>query len=118
MKLEVFSNPEKVIFIDAEVCELSKHDRLIRAGKGSGVFLLCAAAILPIPVVHLLGVPLSLLLAGFTGIRRSLQKIQIKKTTVECPECKHGQLVDTYLTEWPLRLHCGNCRAQFLARPN
>lgn len=62
MNLKVFANPENTKNIEAEVSG---------AGKGSSVFLLCAVAVLPIPVVHLFGVPISLLLAGFTGIRRS-----------------------------------------------
>src|SRR4051812_3647482 len=117
MKLEVFSDPEKIKNVEAEVRELSKPDRLARAGKGSGIFLLCAAAVLPIPVVHLFGVPLSLLLAAFTGIRRSIQKIEIKNTNIACPNCSERQQINTYLVEWPLRLYCSHCRTQFLVRP-
>jgi hypothetical protein len=118
MKLDVFADPEKVTNVEAQVRELSKPDRLLRAGKGGGVFLLCAAAVLPIPVVHLIGVPISLMLAGFTAIRRGLQKIEIKESVIQCPSCGQKHTVNTYWAEWPLRLHCGQCRSQFLARPS
>jgi DNA-directed RNA polymerase subunit RPC12/RpoP len=117
MQVHVFNDPDKIFDYDVDVKELTKKDRTLRAAKGSGMFLGMAVVVAPIPVLHLFLIPLSLMLSIFTGARRMLQKIEIKDSEVLCPQCKTQHKLNMFFTEWPLRVHCPNCRTQFLVKP-
>lgn len=117
MKIEVFSNPEEISVKDFEVVELSFNTRLLRASKLAGMFFGGALISAPIPVVHLIMVPLCLLLAVVTGIWRLRQKIQVHAPDLRCPNCQTPQALVSAIAEWPYRGHCPQCRAQFTVRP-
>jgi hypothetical protein len=117
LKVQIFSTPDQIFEKDIEVIEMPLKDRLKRGGKGGGAFFLAAICCAPIPVVHLVLVPLCLFFAVFMLVFRSRQKVEIKAPDLACPSCKAPQALDTFIIAWPYRGYCSSCRAQFMVRP-
>lgn len=117
MKIEVFSNPDQIFEKDFEVHQLTFKQRLLRSAKMGSMFVGGALLCAPIPVVHLVLVPLCLLLSVITGVWKLRQKFEVKAPDLKCPKCGAPQGLSTGLVEWPFHGYCAECRTQFIVRP-
>ena len=90
---------------------LSPRQRLGRAAAMAGLGLAAALIALPIPLVHFVLVPGSLLLGGILGAMRLSQRQIFRSAEGPCPFCgtrqKLGLAGKTF--RLPRRLHCGSC---------
>lgn len=117
MKLEIFSDPDKIFEEDHEVHELTFKQRVMASFKMAGMFFAGALLALPIPVVHLIMVPLCLFLGVASGIWKLRQKIEVSAPELKCPSCKAPHPLQSGLVTWPYRGYCSQCRSQFIVRP-
>lgn len=117
MKLEILSDPDKIFEEEYEVHELTFKQRIIGSLKIAGMFFTGALLALPVPVVHLIMVPLCLFLGFASGIWKLRQKIEVNAPGLKCPNCKAPQALMSGLVQWPYRGYCSQCRSQFIVRP-
>jgi hypothetical protein len=100
---------------DAEVqlAVLDPGDRVKRAAVVFLAFILIAVGAIPIPLVHLVMVPLALLLAFGFGANRLRQREIFRHVEGRCPFCGTEQTF-TVMGRFhlPKRLHCGNCQRE------
>ena len=90
---------------------LSPRRRFGRAAAVAGLGLAAALVALPIPLVHFVLVPGSLLLGGILGAMRLSQRQIFRSAEGHCPFCgtrqKLGLAGRTF--RLPRRLHCSSC---------
>ncbi len=98
---------------DAEVVveHLSLRQRLTRAGTAAGLGLAAALIALPIPLVHFVLVPGSLLIGTILGAMRLSQREIFFSAEGSCPFCGTRQKLGLAgrVFRLPRRLHCSNC---------
>lgn len=117
MKIQIFTDPDKIFEKDYEVHPLTLKQRLLRSFKIAGMFFMGAVLAVPVPVVHLIMVPLCLFLALLSGIWKLRQKIEVNAPDLKCPHCGTLQALVGALVKWPYRGYCSECRSQFIVRP-
>lgn len=88
--------------------------RVTRAAVILGVALLAAAAIIPVPIIHLVGIPLVLLLGIVVAVRQLRTVARLGACTMACPKCGERTSVGGGLglrsATGPLVLSCQSCR--------
>lgn len=96
---------------DVVVESLTPRRRLTRAGAAAGLGLLAAAIALPIPIVHFMLVPASLLIGGILGAMRLAQREIFRTAEGTCPFCGTRQRLGLAGKSFrlPRRAHCTNC---------
>jgi hypothetical protein len=99
--------------------EFTPRQRLMRAGKLMLIALGLAVAFLPIPIIHLLAIPM--LLIG--GIALSLRQLSmagmLRPLRIPCPKCGAGNRVGRMLgvrSIEPLTVECDSCRRELTRR--
>lgn len=94
--------------------EYSSVDRIRRAATVVGIFILLAASLIPIPIVHLLGIPLMLIIGLVLGGRQLTISCRIKPMRVACPRCGGPNRVGGGLglrsSTDPVERMCEECR--------
>jgi len=92
--------------------QLTLGGRLARAGKVFGLALLAALIMLPIPLIHIAGPPLAILIGLVLGVLRLGQSEIILSAQAECPFCHTDQRLGLAGTQFklPRDLICRNCR--------
>jgi hypothetical protein len=75
--------------VAGQLQEYSRVDRVRRAIVVLLVAVLFAAMLIPIPIVHLLGIPLMLILGLVVGSRQLGIAYRLQPVRIECPRC-HG----------------------------
>jgi hypothetical protein len=90
---------------------LSPRQRLTRAATVAGLGLAAALIALPIPLVHFVLVPGSLLLGGILGAMRLSQRQIFRSAEGACPFCGTRQTLGLAGKTFrlPRRIHCGSC---------
>jgi len=76
--------------------------------------ILVAAMLIPIPIVHLVGIPLMLILGIVLSVRQAMSTVRLKPLRIHCPKCDGvnrvgGGLGYRSLAE-PLDRSCDQCR--------
>jgi hypothetical protein len=90
---------------------LTPRRRLTRAGGAAGLGLLAAAIALPIPLVHFVLVPASLLIGGILGVIRLGQREIFQSAEGSCPFCgaQQGLGLAGRSFRLPRRASCTRC---------
>jgi hypothetical protein len=90
---------------------LTTRKRFTRAGSVAGLGLLAAAIALPIPLVHFVLVPGSLLLGGILGALRLAQREIFHSAEGPCPFCATRQRLGLAGKTFrlPRRVNCTRC---------
>jgi hypothetical protein len=75
----------------APVAGIMQHftsfDRMKRAAAVMGIAVLGAAALIPIPIIHLLGIPLLLLTGALLAGRQLASSSRLQPLRIPCPKC-------------------------------
>lgn len=94
-----------------------------RAGRAAGIMLLSlalAAAIVPVPIIHLVGIPLILMAGLFTAIRQLRAVARLAPLRIGCPRCgatnTFGGGLGLRTTTGPIHRDCESCRRQLVIR--
>ncbi len=107
--LSGFGAPSRAATVLVE--RLTLRRRLGRAGTAAGLGLAAALIALPIPLVHFILVPGSLLIGGLLAAHRLGQREIFHSAEGPCPFCgavqRLGLAGKTF--RLPRRLHCSSC---------
>ena len=93
--------------------EFTVVDRVRRSATIMVVAVLLAATLIPIPIVHLLGIPLLLLIGAVTAIRQLGMIGRLESVRIPCPKCGEPNRVGGGLGRSSLDPHeqvCDSCR--------
>ena len=102
-------DPKKIQF---ELEEISRTERLARAGKSLGIFWVCAVAAIFIPIVHFFLVP-SLLLAGlFFAANGYSDSLRLKSKDFQCLKCGTNLSLPSVSDQFPKWGTCSNCASE------
>lgn len=88
-------------------------DRVRRSGMVMLVAVLLAATLIPIPIIHLLGIPLLLLTGVVLSIRQLSMIGRLKAVKIACPKCGELNRVGGGLGRSsiaPREQNCESCR--------
>lgn len=89
-------------------------DRLRRALKTLGIGFLCAALLIPIPIIHLLGIPLAVVASIVISIRQFSSSARLDPLRMPCPKCNAVNRVGGGLgmrdPDVPVERNCDSCR--------
>jgi hypothetical protein len=90
---------------------LTPRRRVARGAAAVGLCLVAAAIALPIPLVHFVLVPGSLLLGGILGAMRLAQREMFRSAEGPCPFCGMQQRLGLAGKTFrlPRRIHCSSC---------
>ncbi len=92
----------------------SAGQRALRAAGWLGLGLVAAAVMLPIPIIHLLGIPLVLLVGIGAAIRQTRSVARLAPMKVTCPKCGEPNSIGGgigFRTETgPIERRCEACR--------
>jgi hypothetical protein len=93
---------------------LSPRRRVARAGAAVGLGVMAAAIALPIPLVHFVLVPGSLLVGGILGAMRLAQREIFRSAEGRCPFCGTQQRLGLAGKSFrlPRRTHCISCNRE------
>ena len=93
---------------------LSPRRRVARAGAAVGLGVMAAAIALPIPLVHFVLVPGSLLVGAILGAMRLAQREIFRSAEGPCPFCGTQQRLELAGKSFrlPRRAHCINCNRE------
>lgn len=104
---------------DSTLLELSAAQRVKRAAVVFGAAVALAAALIPVPIVHLLGIPLALLVGAVVAIRQLRAAVRLAPVRIPCPKCGAPQLLGGFglrtATE-PIERSCDSCRRPLVMR--
>ena len=96
------------------LCLFSPGDRLKRALAVLGITVLVAGLLIPIPIVHLLGIPLTLVLGLGIAARQMSRTQRLLPMRLPCPKCAAPNRVGGGLglrsIEHPIERMCDSCR--------
>jgi hypothetical protein len=107
--LKGFGAPPTGVVIEVE--RLTSRRRLTRAAAAAGFGLAAAIIALPIPLVHFVLVPGSLLLGGILAALRLTQREIFRSAEGPCPFCGTHQRLGLAGKSFrlPRRVHCLSC---------
>ncbi|HTO74278.1 MAG TPA: hypothetical protein VMJ30_10665 [Gemmatimonadales bacterium] len=91
---------------------LSMKERIARAGRAFGVAFLAALLMLPIPIIHIIGPPLAIIIGIVLGLRRLGEGEIFVSAEGSCPFCHHEQYLGMAQSRFslPRTLTCRSCR--------
>lgn len=102
------------VHAEGELTVLSTGARLIRAMGIMGVALVLAAMIIPIPIVHLVGIPLILIVGVVVAARQLRSVATLAPIRMVCPRCGANNSLGGGLglrtATGPLEVNCQSCR--------
>ncbi|HEX3926585.1 MAG TPA: hypothetical protein VHW65_01190 [Gemmatimonadales bacterium] len=100
--------------------EFSGPQRLKRAGKVLGISILLAATLIPVPLVHLIGIPLLLSVGIYLTIRQLGAAARLSPLQLPCPKCGAPNRVGGGLgyasADRPMDRLCESCRRPLVLR--
>jgi len=110
--LKGFGAPPTAAVIVIE--SLSPRRRVARAGAAAGLGLIAAAIALPIPLVHFVLVPGSLLVGGILAALRLAQREIFRSAEGPCPFCGTQQRLGLAGKSFrlPRQAHCSSCNRE------
>jgi hypothetical protein len=88
--------------------------RIVRSGVILVAGIGAAALLIPIPIIHFIGIPLVLLTSLVTAVRQATTLVRLQALRLPCPSCGARNSVGGGLgyrsaTE-PIDLNCDSCR--------
>lgn len=89
--------------------DLDQGERFRRAAKVFGVCFGIACLTVFIPILHFVLPPLFLLLGGFLATTTWLQKSEVMRGEITCPNCKKKMVLTRGPEEWPRAQRCEGC---------
>jgi hypothetical protein len=93
---------------------LGPADRLRRAGTVVLIAVAMSAMLIPIPIVHLVGIPLTLIIGIAVAVRTSRAVARLDPTHLACPKCgarnNVGGGVGYRTATGPIDRACESCR--------
>lgn len=91
---------------------LGMKERAARAGRVFGLGLLAALLMLPIPIIHIIGPPLAIIIGMVMGLRRLGEGEIFVSAEGSCPFCHHQQYLGMAQSRFslPRTLTCSSCR--------
>ncbi len=100
--------------------EFSEFDRFRRAAIIFGVAVLMAAMLIPVPIIHLLGIPLVLVIGIVLAVRQLRLSCRLTPMKIKCPRCHESNRLGGGLglrsaTE-PFERQCEDCRRPLTVR--
>lgn len=98
--------------VEAQSRDLTMRDRMVRGAKALGMALLAALIMLPIPIIHIVGPPLALLIGLVMGARRLGEGTIFVAAEGECPFCHTSQRLGLTGSRFrlPVEITCRSCR--------
>ena len=93
--------------------EFTRGERVKRAAVVMLVAILLAATLIPIPIVHLLGIPLLLVVGVILSIRQLSMVGRLQPLRIACPKCGELNRVGGglgYSSITPRERMCDSCR--------
>ncbi len=94
--------------------------RLLRAAGTLLVGIVVAVLLVPIPIIHLVGIPLALVLAVFFAGRQLLASVRLAPLRLPCPKCGAENRVGGGLgyrsATTPIEHTCDSCRRELTLR--
>lgn len=105
---------------DGTLREFSVMDRARRALITLGVGLLCVAVLIPIPIIHLLGIPLALIASVVISVRQFSSAARLDPLRMACPKCGGTNRIGGGLglrhPTRPVERMCDDCRRHLQLR--
>jgi hypothetical protein len=105
---------------DGVLREFSVMDRTRRALITLGAGLLCVAVLIPIPIIHLLGIPLALIASVVISIRQFSSTARLDPVRLPCPKCaginRIGGGLGLRHPKQPVERMCDDCRRHLQLR--
>lgn len=99
---------------DTTVTMFSSAQRLRRAIVALLIGAAAAAALIPIPIVHLLGIPLAVLASIVIAVKQLRVAARVGRVPVACPKCAAPQAIGGGFgftsIDGPIPLTCDSCR--------
>jgi hypothetical protein len=99
---------------EGDLTRFTIAERAIRAGVVLIAALMLAAAIIPIPIVHLVGIPLILAIGIALALRQFRSVAKLAPMRMPCPKCGAENLVGGGLgyrsATGPIARNCESCR--------
>jgi hypothetical protein len=116
MDKEGFQQVEVICTLDSQTTtghvwrrDFTRTDRMTRALKMGGIFFGVTFITLFIPVLHFVLVPLFLLLTVVFGFNAWMEKGEVLKGEVLCPNCSEKFLFSREAEGWPKSQRCPKC---------
>ncbi len=108
------AGPDEVTTGTGAVDLLSPGRRFTRAGVVMLVAVGAAALLIPIPIIHLVGIPLALLIGVGVAIHQFRSVARLDRITLACPKCdapNHlGGGLGYRTATGPVQTQCESCR--------
>ena len=110
MRLRGFGVPPTAVA--AVTRHLGPKDRIARAGRAFGLALLAALIMLPIPIIHIIGPPLAIIIGIVLGFRRLGEGEIFVSAEGSCPFCHQQQYLGLAQSRYrvPRNITCNSCR--------
>lgn len=99
--------------------EFTAGQRLRRSGAVFGIAILLAATLIPVPIIHLLGIPVVLVAGIITAVRQLTFSGRLHAVQLACPKCGALNRIGGGLgrrTLEPSERQCDNCRRTLTLR--
>jgi len=93
--------------------EFTLRERIVRAGIVMLVAVLLASTLIPIPIVHLLGIPILLVTGVILAVRQVSMDGRLRPLRLPCPKCGVPNRVGGglgYMSAEPRERMCDSCR--------
>ena len=99
---------------DASVTVFSPARRATRAAIVLLVAIAFAAALIPIPIIHLVGIPLAIVAGIALAIIQLRTVARLAAVRIPCPRCGASQLIGGGMgfrsIDGPIEVNCDSCR--------
>jgi hypothetical protein len=112
IEIVLTSNLDKKNLIQVQVKTLSSSERLLKALKQSGKFLLIAVCCIFIPMAHFVLVPTFSLTAIYFFFSVIKKENLLIGAEVICPQCDGKFPAGSESFNWPMRVTCPHCQSQ------
>jgi hypothetical protein len=99
---------------DGWLTDFSLTQRVLRAGGVMLLALVMASLLIPVPIVHLLGIPLVLVTGIAVAVRQATSVARLRPLKMACPKCGRPNRIGGGLgyrsVAEPMERTCDSCR--------
>lgn len=114
VKVILSTDGAEPVSVEGELTTFTLGERAIRAGVVFLAALMMAAAIIPIPIVHLVGIPLVLVIGSALSVRQFRSVARLSPIRAKCPKCGTDNSLGGGLgyrsATGPISRNCESCR--------
>jgi hypothetical protein len=107
--------PGSVVTVPVEV--LGPSTRALRGLKRMALVSVIGVCIVPIPLLHLCGVLVALIVGPIAGVFAWQAKALLGACAVPCAKCNEPLAIPEGQAGWPARVHCAKCGAMVEFNP-